>query len=138
MYTLDEFLASGWSLVVYADDDLVYRSKDSDLIPLLDFLDRDRESSLRLTIFDRYIGRAAALLMVLIQPQRVCAGVLSEGGAIVLRENKVPFEAVRQVKYLMDIASEGMCRWEKAAQHRTPEEWWQAVKVMKEQDEKTR
>ncbi len=133
--TLSEFMDSGRSLKIFLDNEAVFESKDSDLIPLISYLKQRTEQVDNLTVYDKYVGRAAALLMVLIRPRKVFAGVVSEGGAAVLRENEIPLEAGREVKYLMEIASQGMCRWEKAAVGKSPEEWWDAIKQMKDQND---
>ena len=123
MHTLASFLETGLSLIVYREGVVVFESSDSDLRPLMTYIRtrgiRDKE----VVIFDKYAGRAAALLMGLIRPHHVYAGVISESGAQALKESGVAFDAGREVKYLMDVASAGMCRWEKMAAGKSAEEF---------------
>lgn len=124
MYSFDRFIKSPWSLVVLAEGRIIFRSRASSLKPLVRFLKLELNNNSQLVIFDKYIGRAAALLMTLIKPVRVSTTVISEGGRQVLTEYDIPFEARREVKYLMGVASEKMCRWEKMAIGKTPEEFF--------------
>ena len=125
MYSFDRFKKSPWSLVVLERGRIVFRSRASSLKPLVRFLKSELNKNYsQLVIFDKYIGRAAALLMVLIKPVKVHTPVISEGGRRALEESGIPFEAERQVKYLMGIASEEMCGWEKMALGKTPEEFF--------------
>jgi len=123
MYSFDRFIKSSWSLVVLAEGRIIFRSRASAIKPLIRFIRSDLTSSSHLVIFDKYIGRAAALLMVLIKPVRVHTPVISEGGRQVLDKYQIPYEARKQVKYLMGMASDEMCRWEKMAAGKTPEEF---------------
>ena len=122
MFTKDQFLGSTASLVVYHGEEAAFESDASDLRGLVTYLGQTELGRNDVTIFDRYIGRAAALLMTLIKPIKVNTGTISEGGAAVLEEHTIPFEADEKVTYLMGVASEGMCRWEKMAVGKSSEE----------------
>ena len=123
MHTLASFLETGLSLVVYRDGQVVFESSDSDLRPLVTYIRTYGSDDGEVVIFDKYVGRAAALLMELIRPHHVYAGVISQSGAQALKESGIGFDAGREVKYLMDVASEGMCRWEKMAIGKIAEEF---------------
>ena len=75
-----------------------------------------------------YTGRAAALLMVLIKPAKVYTPIISEGAREVFQQYDIPFETLETVKYLMGVASDGMCQWEKKALGKSPEEFWKMIK----------
>ncbi|MCP4686346.1 MAG: DUF1893 domain-containing protein [bacterium] len=122
MYTLQEFLDSDLSLVIYVADKEEFRSRASDLEPLVKFLDDSTPSNERPVVFDRYVGRAAALLVSTLKPEKVHTGVISEAGAQVLDDARIPYEAREQARYLMGVASEDMCRWEKLSMGKSPEE----------------
>lgn len=130
MYTLEQFLAGGQSLVIYCGDEVVFRSESSDLRPLIEFIDGAEEVSGELTLFDKYVGRAAGLLMALIKPRMVYAGIISEGGVETLEKYTIPFEAARRVKYLMGVASDDMCQWEKMSLGKSPRQLWELLKNM--------
>ena len=128
MQTLEQFLQDGSSLVVYSAEAEIFRSDASDLTPLIEYVQTIGDRYAVVVIFDKYVGRAAALLMSLVKPSQVYVGVISEGGAAVLTEAGIAFEAAKQVTYLMDVASESMCRWEKLSLGKTAEEFRQVLK----------
>ena len=130
MHTLEQFLAGGDSLNVYRGEEMIFSSESSDLKPLIDFIDSAEEMSGELTFFDKYVGRAAGLLMALVKPCMVYAGVISEGGAETLEKYDIPFEAGRRVKYLMGVASGDMCQWEKLSLGKDPQQLWDLLKNM--------
>ena len=122
MITLEEFNISQKSLVVYHGAKKVFESNASDLEPLMRYTEQFGTDQSEPTIFDKYTGRAAALIMTLIGPLKVYTGIISEGGAKVFDENGIPFEAGEQVDYLMGVASKDMCRWEKMSLGKSPQE----------------
>ncbi len=70
MYSYDRFKKSPWSLVVISDGRIIFRSRASALKPLVRYLTSRREQGDRVVIYDKYVGRAAAMLMTLIQAAR--------------------------------------------------------------------
>lgn len=126
--TLTEFLASPHSLCIYHGDHLAFSSAASDLRGLVEYLDGATGRVDGITIFDRYVGRAAAMLFVLAHASLVYAGVVSAGGSQFLAENNIPLIADRTVPMLTDIASADMCRWEKLSFGRSPEELLSALR----------
>jgi hypothetical protein len=128
MFSFEKFIESKWSLVLLADDRIVFKSQASDLKPLTRFLRDGNRFEHELVIYDKYVGRAAALLITLIRPQKVLTPVISTGGKEILNKYGIPFKARRQVKYLMGVASDEMCRWEKMAMGKSPEEFWDMLK----------
>ena len=128
MQTLSEFTAGDRNFVVVVNGAEVFSSTKSDLLPILDYLDSDRSDHTGAILFDRYIGRAAALLMTILQPAHVYTPVISKGGRAVLEEHGIEFEATETVEYLMGVASDGMCRWEKLSLGKSPAEFHELVR----------
>jgi len=128
MLTLAEFTAGNRNFVVVVNDREVFSSTKSDLQPLLDYLTTDRGTHTNPILFDRYIGRAAALLMTLLEPSKVFTPVISKGGKAALEEYEIPFEIGETVEYLMGVASDGMCRWEKMALGKSPSEFFELLR----------
>ena len=122
-----KFIKSQWSLVIIAGGRILFRSKASAIKPLIKYLKSDKADAEEVTIYDKYVGRAAALLMVRIKPVLVRTPVISEGGAEVFEKFGVPYRAQRRVKYLMGVASDEMCRWEKMTIGKTPDEFWELL-----------
>ena len=104
----------------------IFSSNATAIKPLIEFLQSNPPSDedTSLMIYDRYIGRAAALLRARVKPKKVFTPVISEGGEETLNKYEIPFEAARRVKYLMGVASDNMCKWEKMTIGKTPDEFW--------------
>lgn len=132
MYTLRQFLDSDLSLVIYDGDLELFSSRASNLEPLVAFMEKDVPAGNALVVFDRYVGRAAALLISGLKPQKVYTGVISDGGVLVFEEAGIVFEARERAKFLMGVASEDMCRWEKLAQGKSADELLVELKKTRE------
>ncbi len=128
MITLEEFKKNSDKFIIYKNDEVIYKSNEADLIPLLKFIKSDLSKESNLIIFDLYIGRAAALLMSRIKPEFVYTPMISKGGVAALVEYEIDFETIEMVDYLMGKASVGMCRWEKLSLGKQPEEFLELVK----------
>lgn len=124
MYSLDRFARSRWSLVVRYEGKMIFRSRASGLRALKRYLKQGGRERRGVEMFDTHVGRAAGLLMVLAKPSTVYTTVISDGGCEVMERYGLSIEARKQVKYLMGIASEGTCRWERLAMGKSPEEFW--------------
>ncbi|UCD64954.1 MAG: DUF1893 domain-containing protein [Candidatus Zixiibacteriota bacterium] len=127
MYSFERFVKSRWSLVIIAHNRIIFRSQASAVKPLVRYLRERHPDGEPVVIYDKYVGRAAALLMVLIKPLKVYTPLLSLGGKEVFGEFGIPFQAQREVKYLMGFASDQMCQWEKLTAGKTPEEFWKLL-----------
>lgn len=123
MYSFERFVNSKWSLVVLSDGRTVFKSQATALKPLVNYVKRYHGQHHEVVIYDKYVGRAAALLMTLVRPRAVFTPVISEGGRTVLDQYGVSFQAQREVKYLMGVASGEMCRWEKMSLGKSPDEF---------------
>ena len=128
MISLEEFTNSKESLIIYQDEKIIFSSYDSDIIPLIKFLDRGKELSGEVIIFDKYIGRAAGLLMTKISPSFIYTPIISEKAVNLFIEYEIDFEATEIVKYLMGKASNEMCQWEKLSIDKYPDEFYLLAK----------
>ncbi|RME19982.1 MAG: DUF1893 domain-containing protein [Candidatus Zixiibacteriota bacterium] len=133
--TLEDFVSSEWNLVATIDSRTVFSSDASDLIPLVELIEQFRgRAGCDLSIYDRYVGRAGALLMTPLRPKQVFAGTISDGGVAVLTRAGIPFTAGERVPYLMGKASEGMCRWERLSRGMSPAQFYEAVRIAFDRD----
>ncbi|MEE8576577.1 MAG: DUF1893 domain-containing protein [candidate division Zixibacteria bacterium] len=129
--TLRDFLNSKFSLVAVRDGSVVFQSEEHDLVPLLALIG-DETMVGNLTIFDRFVGRAAGLLFTLIRPTEIKTGMISQAGFDLLNQSGIRFEAVETVDYLMGAASEGMCRWEKLSIGLNAEEFLKKLRELED------
>lgn len=127
MYSFEQFKRSRWSLVILSEGRILFKSRARAIKPLVRFCSQVAARPTDLTIYDKYIGRAAALLMVSLKPTQIMTPIISEGGTACLAEHGLSFTAEQQVKYLMGVASEDMCRWEKQALGKSPEQFYSEV-----------
>ncbi len=127
MYSYERFINSKWTLVITDSNRIVFRSQARAIKPLIRYLRHHHEPGGELVIYDKYVGRAAALLMVLIKPVKVYTPVISAGGEETLKDSGIPYKAEKRVKYLMGVASDEMCRWEKMTIGKTPEEFFRML-----------
>jgi hypothetical protein len=128
MYTLQKFAESKWSLVVYQQCNAIFRSQASGIRPLITYINRYGTKKSGLVIFDKNVGRAAALLMILIKPKKIYTSVISKKGLKALNESKIDYFANKRVKYLKGIASDDICKWEKLATGKKPLTFWRIVR----------
>ena len=124
--TLDEFKKSDKSLLILLNDEIMFESKKDALIPLVEFIKSNKPKE-NLLIFDKYIGRAAALLMTLLIPIKVYTPIISQFGRQVFEQHQIEFYAEQEVEYLMGVASETMCKWEKLSVGKNAEELFEIL-----------
>jgi len=126
MYSLNRFQKSSYSLVVYQNNKRIFTSQASALKPLLFFF-RKNLSNNNLIIYDKIIGRAAALLLVLANPQKIYTPILSYSAEKVLQQHKIAVEFKKQVQFISDYTKEKMCGWEKLAKDKTPQQFYKIL-----------
>ena len=98
------------------------------LIPLVDFIDQFGWKTKNIYIFDKYVGRAAALLMLGFRPIKIYTPIISENAVQLLTEKKISYLAERTVPHLMGIASQELCKWEKLSIGKDRIAFWKLVK----------
>lgn len=128
MYNLEKFTKSHWHLVVVSCQKRIFQSKARGPNPLIIYIKKFARKFVHLVVYDKIVGRAAALLLVNLKPKKVYTPIISQGGVFVLKKYKIPFEAKNRVKYITDIASKELCQWEKLAKNKTPAAFWKLVK----------
>lgn len=123
----DDFLASNDSLQVYNGDKLLFTSAKDGLLPLLDYITEFAPSSAGITVFDRIVGNAAALLLVKASCRKVYSPLGSELAARTLDYHAVEYNFTEVVPYIRNRSGQGMCPMEKLSLHKTPGEFYEAV-----------
>lgn len=128
MHDLNYFSKSAWNLIIYDNKTIIFQSKARGLKPLIIFIKKSDRKYKNLVVYDKIIGRAAALLLAYIKTSKVYTPIISHVGILVLKKYKISFEAEKRVKYIMGKASKAMCQWEILAKNQTPKKFWQLVK----------
>lgn len=105
----------------------ILTSEKRGIAPMLGFI-KDGVDLDGYSAADRIVGKAAALLFVLVGIKNVYAEVLSESGAAVLHANSIPYSYGTLCDRIINRAKTGICPMEQAvAGTESPEEAYAAL-----------
>lgn len=120
----EEFSAGKDTLRIYRNDNLVFSSQKERLMPLMEYLKEHGASKEPVTIFDKVIGNAAALLAVQVNTGEVYSPLGSELGIKTLKEHNITYHFKQTVPYIMQDNGVDMCPMEKLSIGKTPDEFY--------------
>jgi hypothetical protein len=129
----NKFLANGDTLQVYKDNELIFASNKDGLLSLLEYIERFVPYHQEVVVFDRIIGRAAALLCVKVNCQEVYSPLGSQLAIEVLREYGIKYHLTEVVPCIQKLNQSDMCPMEKLSMDKEPEEFYKAVKTLTSQ-----
>lgn len=109
--TAIETLNNGNYTCVLCRDGEVYTSTERGVKPLIGFLDSGVDLS-GFSAADKIVGKAAALLYVLLGVKAVYAHVMSEGAVGVFTENNIVYQCDTTAKKIINRAGTGICPME--------------------------
>jgi|WetSurMetagenome_2_1015567.scaffolds.fasta_scaffold853080_1 hypothetical protein len=122
------FLDSGDTLRIYIEEDLVFSSEKDRLFPMMEYLEEYGQSDEPVTIFDKIMGNAAALLAVKIKCDAVYSPVGSELAIETLENNGIAYHLNKVVPYIMRADGKDMCPMEKLSMDKTPDEFYREMR----------
>ncbi len=122
----NDFLGSSDTLRVYRGDRLIFASNKERLLPLLEYIDKFFPYEEKVTVFDRIVGNAAALLLKKISCREVYSSLGSELAAKTLSNFSISYHFTEIVPYIQNQSQEDMCPMEKLSLNKSPEEFYQA------------
>jgi hypothetical protein len=122
-----EFVKSGDSLQVYKDDNLVYASREKMLLPLLKYIKAYATKYQQVTIFDKIVGNAAALLLVLADCRQVYSPLASESALKTLNEHGIVYQIDQVVPYIQKPGTGKICPMEKMSWDKTPDAFYHLI-----------
>ena len=122
-----DFLASDDTLRLYAGDVPVFTSKKEGLLPLMEYL-AGRGATRTITIYDKVMGNAAALLSVKANAREVYSPLGSELAVQTLKKHSIKYNIDNIVPYIMRDDGKGMCPMEELSLGKGPEEFYQVMK----------
>jgi len=120
-----EFLESGNSLWVYKDGGHLFTSSKSGILPLLEYIGTQAPHHRQITIFDKVVGNAAALLSVKAAVEEVYSPLGSELAARTLRDYDVKYYFSETAPYIQNRSQDDMCPMEKLSIDKSPEEFFE-------------
>ena len=122
-----EFLTSDDTLRVYKDGRLLFTSNKERLLPLIDYIDSCAPYESEVTVFDRVVGNAAALLIHKISCREIYGELGSELAAGTLNQFGIRYQFVETVPYIENNRRDGMCPMEELSLNKTPTEFYEAL-----------
>jgi hypothetical protein len=120
-----EFLESSNSLWVYKDGRRLFASSKSGILPLLEYIGTRAPPHRQITIFDKVVGNAAALLSIKAAVEEVYSPLGSELAAKTLRDYDVKYHFSEMAPYIQNRSQDDMCPMEKLSLDRSPEEFFE-------------
>lgn len=122
----NEFLVSNDKLRVYSGDKLIFTSSKDGLLSLLEYVDKSSPLKKDITVFDRVVGNAAALLLATMSCREVYSPLASELAIRTLRRFGIGYHFIEIVPYIRGRGQEDMCPMEKLSLDKSPEGFYQA------------
>ncbi len=122
----NEFLRSGDTLRVYRQGKMVFNSAKPGILPLLGYAARSARYEKNVTVFDRVVGNAAALLLSRVSCREVYSPLGSQLAEETLRRAGISYYFTETVPLIQNRQQEDMCPMEKLSLGKDPEEFYQA------------
>jgi len=124
----NEFLKCDDTLRVYEGEELLFVSDKDRLLPLLAYADRPLPIFPQVTIFDKIMGNAAALISVMVNCREVFSPLGSQLAVATLEKFSIRYHLTEIVSYVQRLGGEDMCPMEKLSMGKDPEEFYEAVR----------
>ncbi len=113
IYNLDHFTEKNWSFVLIKNGKIIFKSKAERLKPIILSIEKHKEQMQGAIVFDRIIGRAAAILLVHAKVKEVWTPVISQDARKYLKKSKIKIEFKKEVKNIMNRKGNDLCPMEK-------------------------
>jgi len=126
----NEFLTCGDTLRVYKGSKIIFASDKDRLLPLMEYIAEFSPSPRRVTIFDKIMGNAAALLAIKADCREVYSPLGSEFAIKTLEKYGIGYHFTETAPYIQRADGQGMCPMEKLSMDKEPEEFHEAVSIL--------
>ena len=121
-------MSSQDTLRVYRENNLEYSSQRERLLPLVDYLNSQSKRNNDVTIFDKVMGNAAALLSVKAKAKEVWSPLGSEIAIKTLKKYGISYHLDKIVPYITRPDGKRICPMEEMSLGKEPEEFYRALK----------
>lgn len=101
------------SLVVVKNGEVIYKSTDRGIKPMLSITNELKEEVRGSSIADKVIGKGAALLCVNLNIKEVYGDLMSQAGIDMLKKNGIKYEFNQSCEYIKNREGTGYCPIEK-------------------------
>lgn len=127
-HLFDEFLTSSNTLCVYKGNKLIFSSNKDRLLPLVEYLEKFASKHRNVVIFDKILGRAAALLCIKANCRAVYSPLGSQLAVEVLEQNGIKHHLGQIVPCIQKPNQIDMCPMEALSIGKEPEEFYRLIK----------
>ena len=124
----DKFLASDNTLRVYKGGKLIFASDKDRLLPLVEYMEKFASDHRNVVIFDKIMGRAAALLCIKANCREVYSPLGSQLAIEVLEKYGIKHHLTQIVPCIQKPNQKDMCPMELLSIGKEPEEFYQLIK----------
>ena len=125
----NEFAESDDTLRIYEAGMPVFTSKKDRLLPLMEYLADSSSLHQQVTIFDKIMGNAAALLAVKADCREVWSPLGSDLAIRTLERFGIRHHLMEKVPYITQPDGKSMCPMEALSINKEPEEFFKEMKV---------
>jgi len=126
-YNLEFFSKTNWVFVLVKNKKIIYRSKKQGLAPLI-FCLKNRKAGLKGAVaYDKIIGRAASLLLVLGEVKEVITPAITREALALLQKEKIKVQFGRRIKKVLNMKGDGPCPMEKLSRDKNSGEFLEAL-----------
>lgn len=122
--TWSKFALSNYSLVVIKDKQIIFSSTLDRLTPIIKAIRQCDQELTGSLVFDRVVGKAAALLLISVEIASVHSLIGSQQAVETLTRYRIPFIFEKIIPIVLNNAGTGPCPLEKLASNKTPEEFY--------------
>jgi hypothetical protein len=123
------FMSSDDTLRIYKDGALVFSSKKDRLLPLMEYIATRQIGQEPVTVFDKMMGNAAALLAIKINAGEVYSPMGSELAAKTLDAYGIKYHLTEIVPRILRPDGQGLCPMEQLSIGQQPEQFYQEMKA---------
>ena len=123
----DQFVNGNNTLRVYKGNKLIFASDKDRLLPLIEYLDKSASRHRNVVIFDKILGRAAALLCVNANCREVYSPLGSQLAIEELGKRGITYHLTRTIPRIQTPEGK-MCPMEALSIGKEPEEFYQLIK----------
>ena len=123
----EEFAKSSLELEIWSREEIIYQSEKSGVAGLLDFIAENGNNRSDLVVFDKIVGRGAALLAAYIGAKEIFGVMGSELAIGCLKELKISFHFNGVVDKILNKDKSDMCPIEKMSLGMGPEAFYRLL-----------
>ncbi|MDI6778118.1 MAG: DUF1893 domain-containing protein [Patescibacteria group bacterium] len=116
--SFSEFKKNDYSFVLFRNEKIIYRSRMQELKPLVFCVKKHKKEMRGAVVFDKVVGRTAAMLLAHAKVKEVWTPTVSTGGKKYLLKNKIKLQYQKEVKNIMNRKGDSLCPMEKLSREK--------------------